>query len=214
MTHTWTAALGSAATQAALAALPERRLPAGHVIFRPGEAAQAFPVILSGRVEVHLVGPTGREILLYAVAPGETCVQTTLGLLGDDAYGGEAVAATEVRVVLVPRGLFLRLIDEDALFRRYVLRAFGHRMAEVTRLLQEVAFGRIETRLVQALLDLAEGDSVHATQAELAARIGTAREVVTRRLDALARAGLVATDRGTVQIIDAPALRRRAAAGM
>jgi CRP/FNR family transcriptional regulator len=210
MSH-WSATLGAAATQSALARLPERRLPAGSVIFRPGEAAQAFPVVLAGRVEVHLVGPSGREIMLYAVTPGETCVQTTLGLLGDETYGGEAVAVTEVRAVMVPRPMFLRLIDEDPLFRLYVLRAFGHRMAEVMRLLQEVAFGRIETRLAQALLELAEHGVVHATQGELAARIGTAREVVTRRLDALARAGLVETERGTVRIIDAGALRQRAA---
>jgi CRP/FNR family transcriptional regulator len=210
MSH-WSATLGAAATQLALARLPERRLPAGSVIFRPGEAAQAFPVVLAGRVEVHLVGPSGREIMLYAVTPGETCVQTTLGLLGDETYGGEAVAVTEVRAVMVPRPMFLRLIDEDPLFRLYVLRAFGHRMADVMRLLQEVAFGRIETRLAQALLELAEHGVVHATQGELAARIGTAREVVTRRLDALARAGLVETERGTVRIIDAGALRQRAA---
>jgi CRP/FNR family transcriptional regulator len=210
MTH-WSATFGAEATRQALSRLPERSLPAGTVLFRPGEAAQAFPVVLSGRVEVHLVGPSGREILLYAVAPGETCIQTTLGLLGDEAYGGEAVATTEVRAVMVPRGLFLRLIDEDPLFRLYVLRAFGQRMGEVTRLLQEVAFGRIETRLAQALIELAEGDVVRATQGDLAARIGTAREVVTRRLDALARAGVVATERGTVRIIDAPALRQRAA---
>jgi CRP/FNR family transcriptional regulator, anaerobic regulatory protein len=210
MSH-WSATLGTAATQQALSRLTERNLPAGTVLFRPGEAAQAFPVVLAGRVEVHLVGPSGRGILLYAVAPGETCIQTTLGLLGDEAYGGEAVAATGVRAVMVPRALFLRLIDEDPQFRLYVLRAFGQRMGEVTRLLQEVAFGRIETRLAQALIALAEGDVVRATQGELAARIGTAREVVTRRLDALARAGVVATERGTVRIIDANALRQRAA---
>jgi CRP/FNR family transcriptional regulator len=210
MTH-WTATLGTEATRQALSRLPERSLPAGTVLFRPGEAAQAFPVVLSGKVDVHLVGASGREILLYSVAPGETCVQTTLGLLGDEAYGGEAVAITEVRAVMVPRALFLRLIDEDAQFRLYVLRAFGQRMGEVTRLLQEVAFGRIETRLAQTLLDLAEDGVVHATQGELAARIGTAREVVSRRLEALVRSGAVVTERGAVRIRDAAALRQRAA---
>lgn len=202
---------GGPAARAEIARLPERALPRGAVLFRPGEAAQAFPVVLAGRVEVHLTGPSGREIMLYAVEPGQTCVQTTLGLLGDDLYGAEAVCATPARAILIPRGTFLRLMDEDAEFRLYVLRAFGQRMAEVTRLLERVAFGRVETRLAQALLDLAEGGTVQATQADLAARIGSAREVVSRRLEAWARSGIVATDRGQVRLTDPAALRQLAA---
>jgi CRP/FNR family transcriptional regulator len=207
----WTDPPGDGETRAALARLPERALERGRVLFRPGETAEAFPVVLAGRIEVHLTGPSGREIMLYAVEPGESCVQTTLGLLGDELYAGEAVAAVPSRLVLVPRLLFLRLMDEDAAFRLFVLRAFGHRMTEVTRLLERVAFGRVETRLAQALLDLAEDDTVLATQAELAARIGSAREVVSRRLEAWARAGIVATDRGQVRLADLAALRQLAA---
>ncbi len=207
----WTDPPGDAATRAELARLPEHALPRGAILFRPGEPAQAFPVVLSGRVEVHLTGPSGREILLYAVEPGESCVQTTLGLLGDGPYGGEAVVAADARLVLVPRPHFLRLMDSDAAFRLFVLRSFGQRMAEVTRLLERVAFGRVETRLAQALLDLAKGDLVEATQAELAARIGSAREVVSRRLEAWARSGIVTTDRGHVRLADLSALRQLAA---
>lgn len=202
---------GGPAARAELARLPARALPRGAVLFRPSEGARAFPIVLEGRVEVHLTGPSGREILLYAVEPGQTCIQTTLGLLGDEPYGAEAVCATPARVIPVPRDTFLRLMDADAAFRLHVLRAFGLRMAEVTRLLERVAFGRIETRLAQALLDLASDGTVAATQAEIAARIGTAREVVTRRLDGLARAGLVQTDRGNVRLLDVPGLRQLAA---
>lgn len=210
----WDAAPGNAATRAELARLPLREMPRGTVLFRPGEAAQTFPVVLSGRIEVHLTGPSGRDILLYAVDPGESCVQTTLGLLGEELYGGEAVVAVPSRLVLVPRPLFLRLMDEDRAFRLFVLRAFGRRMADVTRLLERVAFARVEARLAQALLDLAEGGVVRATQAELAARIGSAREVVSRRLEAWARAGIVATDRGHVRLADPAAVRQLAAGSM
>lgn len=210
----WTDPPGDDTTRAELARLPERTLPRGSVLFRAGETAGVFPVVLSGRIEVHLTGPSGREILLYAVEPGESCVQTTLGLLGDEPYGGEAVVAAPSRLVLVPRPVFLRLMDGDAAFRRFVLRSFGRRMAEVTRLLEKVAFGRVETRLAQALLQLAEGDRVAATQTELAARIGSAREVVSRRLDAWTRSGVVTTDRGVVRLIDTPLLRQLAAGDM
>lgn len=195
---------------AALAKLPARDVPRGTVMFRPGDVAQGFVVVLSGRIEVRLTAASGREILLYAVEPGESCVQTTLGLMGDEAYSGEAVAVTEARVAVIPRPLFLRLLDGDDAFRRFVMSAFGQRMAELTHLLEQVAFGRVEVRLAGALIDLAKNDLVEATQAELAARIGTAREVVSRRLEAFERHGWVSVERGHVRLRDLAQLQRLA----
>jgi CRP/FNR family transcriptional regulator, anaerobic regulatory protein len=197
-------------SRTALAALPAREVPRGAVLFRPGDHAQGFVVVLSGRIEVRLTSASGREILLYAVEPGESCVQTTLGLMGDEPYSGEATAATEARVVVIPRPLFLRLLDDDDGFRRFVMNAFGQRMAELTHLLEQVAFGRVEVRLAEALIELASGGVVEATQAELAARIGTAREVVSRRLEAFERSGWVAVERGHVRLHDLEELRRLA----
>lgn len=190
-----------------LAALPPHDLARGTVLFRAGDHANGFVVVLSGRIEVFLTGPTGREILLYAVEPGQSCVQTTLGLMADETYSGEAHVATDARVVLIPRALFAGLMNEEPGFRAFVMQAFARRMADVTRLLEQVAFGRVEARLAAALLDLAEGGIVHATQSDLAARIGSAREVVSRRLEAFHKQGWVETDRGAVRLTDPAALR-------
>ena len=190
--------------------LPVLTLPAGARLFGPGEAVAGFAVVLSGRVEVSLTGPSGREILLYAVEPGESCVQTTLGLMGGAPYSAEAVCATEVRLALIPPGLFQGLMDGSDAFRRFVFRAFAARMTDMTALLERVAFARVEARLAEALLALAEGDVVSATHAELAARIGSAREVVSRRLEALVQRGLVRTERGQVHLRDRAALRMMA----
>ena len=210
----WVSDIGalSAPAQRELAHLHEMPLPKGAVLFRPGDRPQGFLIVLSGRVEVFLTGASGREILLYAVGPGQSCVQTTLGLTGGEDYSGEALVAEDSRAVMIPAALFERLMDQEPGFRRFVLRAFGRRMADVTHLLERVAFGRIEARLAAALLELAQGNVVAATQAELAARIGSAREVVSRRLEAFQRQGWVETDRGQVRLTDAPALRGVAAA--
>lgn len=204
-------ALGPA-TAARLADLPSRAVPKGTVLFRPGDPAEGFVVVLDGRIEVYLTGPSGREIMLYAVEPGQSCVQTTLGLMGGEPYAGEAITATDARLAIIPKALFLGLMDDDRAFRRFVLRMFARRMQDMTRLLERVAFGRIEARLAATLLEIARDGTVQATQAELAARIGSAREVVSRRLDAFARAGWVETDRGLIRITDAAALRHTAAA--
>lgn len=198
----------SPAAQVQLRAVSQQNIAKGKVLFRPGDLAQGFVVVLGGRIEVRLTGPSGREILLYAVEPGQSCVQTTLGLMADERYSGEAIAATDAQVVLIPRALFEALIHDEHAFRGFVMQALGRRMQDVTRLLERVAFGSIECRLAAALLELAAGGQVTATQAELAARIGSAREVVTRRLDAFQRAGWVETDRGTVRLIDITALTK------
>lgn len=197
-----------------LARLQPTDAPKGAALFHPGDAAKGFVVVLSGRIEVYLTGPTGREILLYAVEPGQSCVQTTLGLLGGEDYSGEAIAATDCRLVLIPRPTFLALMDGSGAFRHFVFAAFAQRMQGMMQVLERVAFTRVECRLAGELLRIAEGNEVHATQAELATRIGSAREVVTRRLDQFASRGWVTTERGRVSLTDIPALRRLAAAGV
>ncbi|WP_335946988.1 Crp/Fnr family transcriptional regulator [Salipiger bermudensis] len=198
--------------RAALAQLAPFEAPRGTVLFRPGEAVRGFVIVLAGRVDVCLTGPTGRDILLYAVEPGQSCVQSTLGLLGGEDYSGEAVTRSDSRLVLIPRALFLRLMSEESGFREFVFSAFAQRMQSMMHLLEKVAFQRVECRLAEALLAQADGDILHATHAEIATMIGSAREVVSRRLDALARRGIVALDRGAVRLLDRDTLRAIAAA--
>lgn len=209
---TWLSVFGDLRhdTWAELEGLQSRVVPRGVDLFSHGDRAHSFPVVLSGRIDVCLTGPSGREILLYSVEAGQSCIQTTLGLLGDEPYSGVATTVAETEVIRIPKPLFLRVMDSDPAFRGFVLRSFGQRMGDLTRLLEAVAFGRVDARLAQVLLDLAEGDVVRATQADIAARIGSAREVVSRKLDAFAKSGWVVTDRGEVQLRDLSALRRAA----
>ena len=186
-------------------------LPAGHVLFRPGEAVRGFVVMLSGRAEVYLTGPTGRELLLYAVEPGQSCVQSTLGLLGGEDYSAEGVLACDSRVVLIPRDTFLSLIDASPGFRAHVFRALAGRMQMMMQLLERVAFRRVEARLAAALLASAEDGEIRMTHQALASRVGTAREVVSRRLEAFARKGWVESRRGRIRLTDRAALREIAA---
>ena len=189
-----------------MGALVPAQVPEGAVLFRPGETVKGFVIVLRGRIEVYLTGVSGREILLYEVAPGQSCVQSTLGLMGGEDYSGEAVARAPCEIVLVPRETFMRLMDNDPGFRRFVFAAFAARLQSMMHLLDRVAFQRIETRLAQCLLERAEGGQINATHAEIAVMIGSAREVVSRRLDALARRGIVALERGVVRILDAETL--------
>jgi CRP/FNR family transcriptional regulator, anaerobic regulatory protein len=212
---TWTAAVPALSgiapdTRRRLQALVPMDVPAGTVLFRPGEAVKGYVIVLDGRIGVHLIGPSGRDILLYDVVPGKSCIQSTLGLLGGDDYTAEAVTDRATRLVLLPRATFLDLLGSDAAFRSVVFAAFAERMQSMMQLLEKVAFRKVEARLAAWLLSRAEDGVVTATQAEIASNIGSAREVVSRRLDALARQGAIAQSRGRVEIRDVGALHRLA----
>lgn len=183
-------------------------VPAGTVLFSPGDAVKGYVIVLQGRVSVSLTGASGREMLLYAVTPGQSCIQSTLGLMGGEDYTAEAMTDQDSCVVLLPKPLFLKLIDASSSFRSLVFAAFAGRMQTMMRLLEKVAFQRVECRLAAHILERANANgSIKTTQQELATSVGSAREVISRRLDAWSRRGWVKTSRGTVQIIDADALQ-------
>lgn len=189
------------AARVALAALRPQHVPQGSVIFQPGTLPMSFPIILHGRIGVYLTGKSGRELFLYGVSRGETCVQTSLGLLGDEPYSAEAIAETDLVAVLVPKTVFQSLLAISPTFRDFVFRALAGRIADVMFVLEQVAFVRIESRLASALLSRMKDDGVVlATHHDLAVQVGTAREVVSRHLKALASKGFVSLERGSIRI--------------
>lgn len=194
-----------------LEALRPQHVPDRATLFRPGDRAQSFVILLSGRIGVYLTGRGGRELLLYAVTPGETCVQTTLGVLGGATYSGEAIAESDLVAVMVPQTTFETLIANSSAFRAFVFRAFAARLNDLMFVLEQVAFVRVEERLAHALVERAGGrDVVEVTHQELAAMIGSAREVVSRRLEALSSRGVIANERGLIRVLDAAELARMA----
>lgn len=208
------AALSAPARQRLTALVPVT-LPAQTPLFHAGDAVQGYAMVLSGRVDVSMTGASGREMLLYSVEPGQSCIQTTMGLLGGEDYTAEAETTVETRLVLLPKPLFLSLMDTDPGFRALVFRAFAQRFQNMMQLLEKVAFTRVECRLADRLLTLAKHDPlIHVTQSDLATQVGTAREVVSRRLETWSRRGWVRTGRGTVQVLDPRALESLASDAM
>lgn len=188
-------------------------LPAGRRIFGPGQAPASYVLLLEGSVRVHLFSEGGREIVLYRVSAGESCALTTACLLGYEDYQAEAVAETDIRAVMIPRQTFDELIGSSAEFRRFVFAAFSRRVTDLCRVIDEIAFQRLDVRLASRLLELAgSGRSVESTHSEIAAELGTAREVVSRQLHEMQRRGWIASGRGHVEILDREALAKLAAA--
>lgn len=183
-------------------------LPSGAVAFSSGQACENYLFVTDGTVRVQLTADSGREILLYRVGPGETCVLTTTALMSDDSYMAEGVAETPVRAIALPAPVFRRLMAESEPFRRFVFSTFSLRITALMQVIQGVAFGHIGPRLAAALLARGEGrKEVEATHQDLAVELGTAREVVSRQLKDFERRGWVRLGRGRIELSDRPALR-------
>lgn len=182
-------------------------VPAGAMLFDERQPCQGFPFILAGAIRVAKVAANGRELPLYRVTPGETCIITSSCLLGHADYNARGVTESETELVLLPRALFDGLLDQPA-FRNFVFHLFSERMAELMQLVEEVAFRKLDQRLAGLLLG--RGKLVHATHQQLADELGSVREMVSRLLKNFADQGLVRLSREQVEILDPAGLRRLA----
>lgn len=185
-------------------------LPAAARVFEPGQHADNLLLLLSGTVRVQQRSDTGREVFLYRVNAGESCVLTTACMLADEDYAAEGLTETEVEAVVIPRKVFDDLAGRSEVFRSFIFRAYSRRIADLFSLIDDIVFQRVDVRLAARLLDLAQDGTVQATHQVLAVELGTAREVVSRTLGEFQRRGWVEQARGVIRILDRGGLERLA----
>ena len=181
-----------------------RKVRAGTVLFDAHTPCGGFPLVLSGTVKVLQRYPNGRELPLYRVRPGESCLLSGSCLLGDSDYTASGIAETDVELLILPAEDFHALIASDAAFRHHVFHLFGERLATLLSLVEAIAYQKLDQRL--AVLLLAKGDPVHATHQALADELGSVREIVSRLLRSFEDRGWVDVARERIKIVDRPAL--------
>lgn len=179
------------------------------------ENQQCDPIVLVERGEIRVFKTTegAREISLYRVHPGESCVLALASMLSRAGYPATA-AADDLHGLAIPADLFRSLYGAEPALRGFVMRLFSDRLAGLMELVVEVAFHRMDRRVARFLLEEAEVASgvlrpVERTHEDIAHEVGTSREVVTRILHALESDGLLSLGRGRVRVSDADGLRAR-----
>jgi len=203
-------ALASLEAQALTAVLGRSqllRVPAGTRMFHEGSPCRQFPLVLEGSIRV-AKSSDGRELRLYSVEPGETCVLTSGCLVGGRDYPATGVVECDARVLVLPQPVFDELMATHEPFRRHVFSLFADRLADLMALVEAVAFHRLDRRVAGALLG--RGRVVAITHQQLADELGSVREIVTRVLRGLADQGLVRSSRGAIEVLDSTGLRRLA----
>ncbi len=188
-------------------------VPAGTLVFEPGQSADNFLLLLDGTVRVQQKSATGREVFLYRVHAGESCILTTACMLAYEHYAAEGTAETDVTAVAIPRATFDDLAGRSSLFRQFIFQAYSRRITDLFTLIDDIVFQKMDVRLAARLLELAgDGDIVHATHQFLATELGTAREVISRTLSEFQRRSWIEQARGEIHLIGKAGLGRLARA--
>jgi CRP/FNR family transcriptional regulator len=184
------------------------RLPAGTVIFDENQPCQGFPLLLSGSVRVIKSSANGRELQLYRVGEGESCILTSSCLLGHSNYQARGIVEQDVEMIVLPPAAFRTLMADCPPFRDYIFSLFAERLTDLMELVSAVAFQKLDQRL--AALLLSRPSPLLATHQVIADELGSAREMVSRLLKGFADQGWVRLGREQIEVIDRGALNRLA----
>ncbi|HMK07474.1 MAG TPA: Crp/Fnr family transcriptional regulator [Anaerolineales bacterium] len=187
------------------------RIPAGRDVFVQGDRIEAIPLLISGVVRVYQMSESGREVTLYRFHPGESCVLTANAILTQQTFPAVATVEQDAEAALVPADTFRAWVRRHDLWRDFFFDLVSQRLASVMAIVDEVAFQRLDTRVAALLLDRSrQSNPVHATHQEIAAELGSSREVISRILEDLAAQGAIRPERGQVEIVKPEILRRLA----
>jgi len=189
------------------------RIPPGRDVFAEGDGVEAMALLLSGAVRVYKVAETGREITLYRFGEGESCILTANAILSQQTFPAIATVEREAEAVLIPAAVLRNWVRRYEPWREFLFGLLAQRLAAVIELVEEVAFRRLDVRIAGLLLAYSRrGHAITITHQQIAAELGSSREVVSRVLAHLADEGLIRQSRGSITILDAQALARLAAA--
>lgn len=187
------------------------RIPAGRDVFLEGDRVEAIALLISGVVRVYKIGETGREITLYRFGNGESCILTANAILSQKTFPAIATVEKEAEAVMIPADTFREWVKRYDPWREFVFDLLSERLSTVMAVVDEVVFQRMDRRVASLLLQRSKGlHSVRTTHQEIAAELGSSREVISRILEDFSQKGWVEVGRGTVQILDTDGLTSRA----
>jgi CRP/FNR family transcriptional regulator len=187
-----------------------RAVSKGTIIYEQGHPCESIPFIVSGVVRVYKIGESGREMTLFRVGSGQTCIlSTSCGVTGA-VYPAIAVAEEDLLLFAVPATQFRKWVLRYPALHEFMCALLAGRLAETMLVVEEVAFRRVDLRLAEWLLRESAPPRppiLNATHAQIAVELGSAREVISRILKDFEHHGYVALGRGQIEVTGRKGLR-------
>lgn len=184
-------------------------LPSGTGICLEGDNCTRLALLTSGSARVFKLAESGREITLYRVEAGECCILTASCMLSRRPFPASAVVESDLEAILVPESQVVQWMTSSPSWRQFLWSLLAGRLGDVISLVEEVAFRRMDERLAEYLAQHArdKGRVLHATHGQIAADLGSSREVISRILKDFELRGLLQLRRGRIELGDPQALR-------
>jgi len=182
-------------------------IPEGTTLFHQGDPCLNYLLIISGSVKVFTRAENGREIVLYHITSGGSCVLTTSCLISSEEYPAEGVTETDIVALAIPKPVFEQYMNESNAFQKQVFNSYGERLIKLISLVEEISFAKLDLRLAKYLLENGSVNTpIRSTHQALATELGSAREVISRQLKEFEHKGWVQLSRGKIEIRNYDAL--------
>lgn len=181
-----------------------KQFKSGQTIVTEETQVRSVPIVLKGSVKVLQSDDELKEMVLYYLRPGETCVMSVLAGLYQDTSKVKAVAEEDCEVLFIPVNAFNNLIREYPEWMNYIFQIYHKRFEELLGVVDAVAFKNMDERLLQYLRkrsDISGSNTLSMTHKQLAQELGTAREVISRLLKKMEEQGLVKLQRNKVTLL-------------
>ncbi len=172
----------------------------GTQLYARGDDCPGITFLLDGEIRVFMRSITGREITLYDVLPGETCVLNASCIMAKCNYMANAEAIDDGAMLYLSRDTFLELMARSKRMQSFIFTFFNQRFSEILELVDEVTFGKLDVRLADYLIEKAENNELHTTHQTIANDLGSSREVISRLLKDFRRKGRIELARNHIQI--------------
>jgi CRP/FNR family transcriptional regulator len=181
-----------------------KKFEEGEIILNENSYIKAIPIVLSGSIKVHKTEEDGREILLYYIRTGESCIMSFLGGIHQDTSKVKAIAEEACEILFIPIEKVTMLIHEFPEWLDYIFKLYHKRFEELLDVVNAVTFKRADERLLKLLSDKSENlgeKEMHITHEELALELGTVRVVVSRLLKQLEHEGQIKLGRNKITLL-------------
>lgn len=174
------------------------------VIINDQSYIRSIPIVTKGTIKVLQGDDDYRELFLYHIHPGETCIMSFLGGMQQEKSRIKAVAETPVEVLMIPIENAVKLVTVYPEWVEYIFRIYHKRFEELLDVVNEVTFKKMDERLLQFLQKKAgvnNARSVYITHEEIAHELGTSRVVISRLLKQLENDGHIKLGRNRIQLM-------------
>jgi CRP/FNR family transcriptional regulator len=177
-------------------------LAADQPICRQGMQCNHLALVIEGTARVFKIGESGREITLYRIGPGESCILTASCIMSQKPFPAYAVSEQPIKALIISPSDVQRWANQEQAWRDYLFQLISHRLSDVISVVEEVAFRRVDRRLADYLLQQRHegGNRVEVTHQSIASDLGTSREVVSRILKDFEQQGLISITRGAITL--------------